>query len=289
MKPAAFAYVRPDSLDEALQLLSDPTQDSQLLAGGQSMMPMLNLRMARPDRLIDLARISSLRGITSQKQGLEIGAMTRYADLAADAELADRFPLIQAVLPHIAHIAIRNRGTLGGSLALADPAAEMPAVMQALDAVITCQSLSGTRQIPAAEFFLDLYETALQDGEMIRSVFLPFQAAPQLFSFAEIARRHGDYAEAGLVLCADTAQLDNLRLVWFGLESSQRRDPVLEAALAGQAADAAVEIAASHDLQHLEIAAAEERAVAYKTQLARSLLKRGLAELAEKSREKSKK
>ena len=289
MKPASFAYVRPNSLDEALQLLSDTALDSQLLAGGQSMMPMLNLRMARPDRLIDLSHISDLRGVARLEQGLEIGAMTRYADLAADAELAGHFPLFRAVLPHIAHIAIRNRGTLGGSLALADPAAEMPAVMQALDAVIICQSQSGRRRIAAAEFFLDLYETALQDGEMIRSVFLPWQAAPQLFSFAEIARRHGDYAEAGLVLRADNWQLDNLRLVWFGLESSQRRDTVLETGLAGQPAETAAEIAASQDMQHLEIAAEGDRAVGYKTQLARSLLKRGLAELAEKSREKAKK
>lgn len=287
MKPATFAYVRPNSLEEALQLLSDRTLDSQLLAGGQSMMPMLNLRMARPDRLIDLSRITDLRGVIRQKEGLEIGAMTRYADLAADPGLAKYFPLIQTVLPHIAHIAIRNRGTLGGSLALADPAAEMPAVMQALDAVIICQSQSGTRRIAAAEFFLDLYETALQDGEMIRAVFLPWQAAPQLFSFAEIARRHGDYAEAGLVLRADNRQLDNLRLVWFGLESSQRRDGMLEAALAGQAAQKAAEIAASQDLQHLEIAGDGDRVIGYKTQLARSLLKRGLAELAEKSLEKA--
>lgn len=289
MKSAAFDYVRPDSLDEALQLLSDPELDSQLLAGGQSLMPMLNLRMARPDRLIDLSRLANLRGITSGKQGIEIGAMTRYADLAANPELVSQFPLIQTVLPHIAHIAIRNRGTLGGSLALADPAAEMPAVMQALDAVITCQSQSGTRQIPAADFFLDLYETALQDAEMIRAVFLPVQAAPQLFSFAEIARRHGDYAEAGLVLRADNGQLDNLRLVWFGLESCQRRDRQLEAALSGQPIDEAIQLAADHDLGHLDISAPDDQAIAYKRQLARSLLKRGLAELAEKNLEISKK
>lgn len=283
MKPAPFDYVCPSSLEAALQLLGDPDQDSQLLAGGQSLMPMMNLRLARPDRLIDLGKLDELRGVTRHQDGLEIGAMTRYADLAADPQIASHFNLIMMALPHIAHIAIRNRGTLGGSLGLADPAAEMPALMQALNARINCQSQTASRQIEAADFFIDLYETDLQPGEMIRSVFLPFMPAGARFSFDEIARRHGDYADAGLVIAADSPALDNLRLVWFGLESSQRRDRQLEASLTGLSPSDALDRARAMTLDHLEISAAEDIKISYKRQLAKTLLVRGLARLADGS------
>lgn len=199
MKAADFRYERPDSIAAALALLADDTLDSAPLAGGQSLMPMMNFRIAQPELVVDLNGIADLAGITVQDGHLHIGAMTRYATLEAAPDLSHA-PLITSALPHIAHSAIRNRGTIGGSLALADPAAEMPAVMLALGAEVTLQSATETRVVPIDDFFLGVYETARRADELLVSLSLPIAQSGDTFGFYEIARRHGDYAMAGVAI-----------------------------------------------------------------------------------------
>lgn len=200
MKAPDFRYERPATLGAALALLADDSIDATPLAGGQSLMPMMNFRLAAPDMLVDLADIAELRGITDDGATVTIGAMTRYAELGRWEGLSTRLPLVALALPHIAHDAIRNRGTLGGSVALADPAAELPALCLALEAVIVLAGPDGTREVAADDFFLGLYETARGEGELVTALRLPAARPGDRFGFAELARRHGDYALAGAAI-----------------------------------------------------------------------------------------
>ena len=170
MKPYNFRYENPKNIDEVLNLLADKSCDSSLIAGGQSLMPMMNFRLAQPELLIDINGIKELTGISESENEIIIGSMTRYIELEQSAIVNDYLPLIVMALPYIAHSAIRNRGTIGGSVALADPAAEMPAIMLALDADIIAVSKGAERRIPAGEFFLGLFETSLRDDEIISSI-----------------------------------------------------------------------------------------------------------------------
>ena len=227
MKPASFDYERPETLDAALALMADTAREPAALAGGQSLMPMMNFRIARPGVLVDLNRVPGLSGISVSDGLMRIGAMTRYADLAASSEIAQSAPLIAKALPHIAHPAIRNRATLGGSLALADPAAEMPAVALALGAVLHVAGPGGTRDIPADDFFLAAYETALEPGELLVAASFP-AVASAAYGFHEIARRHGDYALAG----AAVARSDGTtRVALFGIGDGAVRARAAEAVL----------------------------------------------------------
>jgi carbon-monoxide dehydrogenase medium subunit len=241
LKPAPFAYHRPETLEDAFALWAAGDGDAVWLAGGQSLIPAMAMRLNQPSALIDLARIPSLRGVTVEGNMVRIGAMTRYADLIAHPAVAAALPLMATALPHIAHTAIRNRGTIGGSLALSDPAAEMPAVTLVLDAVMTIAGPDGTRQVAAQDFTCGLYETALQPGEMLTRIDIPVQS-PAPFAFREVARRQGDYALAGLAAIGGAAP----RIVWFGFSTHARRDAPAEAALAA-GADAATIIAAALD------------------------------------------
>ena len=198
MKPAPFEYFRPRSLDEALSLLAEHAGEAKPLAGGQSLIPAMNFRLATPSVLIDLNDLSDLNYIKDDSSGIRIGGMTRQRSLERSAVVSKRFPLIAETLPHIAHPAIRNRGTIGGSLAHADPAAELPAVMLALKATLTVRSTSETREVPAEEFFIGLFTTALQPGELLTEIRIPAAAARSGFAFQEISRRHGDFALVGV-------------------------------------------------------------------------------------------
>ena len=218
MKAPDFDYACPQALEEALALLDDSDRDVALLAGGQSLMPMLNFRLATPDLLIDLNGIDKLAGFVDQGDAIVIGAMTRYAELETSDLIAKHIPLLRHALPFIAHPAIRNRGTIGGSVALADPAAEMPALLLALDATIIVTSIKGERAIVADAFFLGLYETALRPGEMVKAISIPKTAGASRFAFDELARRHGDYAMVGVVATADDVDpFNGLRLAFFGI------------------------------------------------------------------------
>ncbi|MFN2645090.1 MAG: xanthine dehydrogenase family protein subunit M, partial [Burkholderiales bacterium] len=191
MKPAAFAYRAPASVEEALALL-EANAGAKLLAGGQSLVPVLNFRLASPPVLIDLNRIAALAGIREEPDGtLAIGAMTRHRAVERSALVRRANPLLAAAMPYIAHAQIRNRGTLGGSLAHADPAAELPAVCLACDAELVIQSRHGARRVAAKDFFTGFFTTALGPAEVLVAIRFPAWPAERRAGFAEVSRRHG--------------------------------------------------------------------------------------------------
>lgn len=220
MKPAPFEYVRPASVDEAIAALAEGGGDAQPLAGGQSLIPAMNFRLARPARLVDLAGLGALRGIEGTGAGgLRIGAMTRQRAVERSALVAERSPLLAAAMPWIAHPQIRNRGTIGGSLAHADPAAELPAVMIALDAELVLQGPGGVRRMPAREFYVSLFTTALGRAELLVQVELPPVAPGTRFAFEEVSRRHGDFALAGAAVAVRVAEDGTVEGAAIGLVS----------------------------------------------------------------------
>ena len=200
MKPAAFEYFAPATVDQALALLAAHGGEAKPLAGGQSLIPAMNFRLARPRALVDLNRIAELSYIRSAKGGTTIGAMTRQRAVEQSDVVARGAPLLAEAMPAIAHPQIRNRGTIGGSLAHADPSAELPAVMLALDAAFRARSVTGERTIPASEFFKGMLETALAPDELLVEIGLPPMPDRSGTAFLEVARRHGDYALVGIAV-----------------------------------------------------------------------------------------
>jgi len=198
MKPAPFAYHRPATLDEALALLAEHGGEAKPLAGGQSLIPAMNFRLARPAVLVDLNRVAELGYVRAGRDGLQIGAMTRQRAVERSEAVRSAAPLLAEAMPFIAHPQIRNRGTVGGSLAHADPAAELPAVMLALEARFRARGPQGERWIPAGEFFTGILETALGPDELLLEVAVPKSPARTGYAFAELARRRGDYALVGV-------------------------------------------------------------------------------------------
>ncbi|MGH7548722.1 MAG: FAD binding domain-containing protein [Gemmatimonadales bacterium] len=198
MKPASFRYFRPTALDEALALLAEHGGEAKPLAGGQSLIPAMNFRLARPQALVDLSGIAELAYVRSEPDRLTIGAMTRQRAVERSDVVRREAPLVAEALPFVAHPQIRNRGTVGGSLAHADPAAELPAVMLALDARFRARSRERERTIPAGEFFTGILETALGPDELLVEVAVPRAPARSGHAFMEVARRHGDYALVGV-------------------------------------------------------------------------------------------
>lgn len=202
MKPPPFRYHTPRSLPEALALLRESPGDARVLAGGQSLVPLLNLRLAYPEVLVDLNHVEGLSYIRDDGDRLRIGAMTRQREAEFSALLAERCPVLIEALTQVGHPAIRNRGTIGGSLAHADPVAELPCVMTALEAELVLAGSGGERVVAAGDFFLAPYETALSAGEILVEVRVPLPPVPPPASFLEFSRRHGDFAlaEAAVVL-----------------------------------------------------------------------------------------
>ena len=205
MKPAPFEYYRPRTLGEALSLLDQHGEDAKPLAGGQSLIPAMNFRLATPAVLVDLNSLAELSYIRNGSSTLRIGCMTRQSQIERDPVISLKAPLLTETMPYIAHRAIRNRGTVGGSLAHADPAAELPAVMIALNARLAVSGTTGSREVPAADFFTGLFSTAIQPGELLTEIVIPPQPSGSGHAFAEISRRHGDFALVGV---AAVVQLD---------------------------------------------------------------------------------
>ena len=224
MKAPKFDYERATSVAHAVQLLSEPNRDARIIAGGQSLIPTLNFRLAAPNVLVDIGGIEELRGVSVDGDVLRIGAMTRHADIMREPLIARHAPLMAEAARHIAHPAIRNRGTIGGSLALADPAAEWPTCVVALDARITIAGPSGRRQAKAADFFEGVYTVDLASDEMIVAVEMPVAGSGDRFAFDEISRRHGDFAIAGLAIRWAGGASGAMRLVFSGV--SDRPAPV---------------------------------------------------------------
>ncbi|MBU3603724.1 xanthine dehydrogenase family protein subunit M [Polynucleobacter sp. AP-Kaivos-20-H2] len=202
MKSAAFDYVKPKALQEALSLLEQGGDDAQLIAGGQTLLATLNMRLSEPTVLIDITDIAELKGISVVGDSLRIGALVTHTEIEDSELVAKHAPLLKAAAPHIAHRAIRNLGTWGGSLAYGDPAAEWPACSLTLRATMVIHGPAGERRISANDFFIDLYTTSLESDEILVATEIPLASKQEVFYFHELARRHGDYAVAGLAAVA---------------------------------------------------------------------------------------
>jgi carbon-monoxide dehydrogenase medium subunit len=237
MKASAFAYARATSVENALELLATHGDKAKVLSGGQSLLPAMNLRLIAPGLIVDIGDLAELRGVAVKADVLTIGALTRHADLLKSPEIASHAPLLRDAVAHVAHPAIRNRGTVGGSLAQADPASELPACMLALNATIVVRGPAGERRIAAHEFFTGIYETALMPQELLVAVELPMPAQDSTHFFLEFSRRHGDYAIVGLAAQAlvRNDRFADLRLGFFAVG-----DRPLLASSAGELVGAAV-------------------------------------------------
>lgn len=241
MKPFPFGYARARSVDHAIELLGGASGDAKVLAGGQSLIATLNMRLSAPTLLVDINGVG-LDRIAVRDGSIAIGALVRYAAAERSREIAQHAPLLALALPHIAHPAIRNRGTIGGSIAYADPAAELPACLIALAGEVEITGPKGRRTVKADDFFTGLFETALGPQDVLTAIRLPAAGRNSRVGFAELARRHGDYALVGLAAAATASgkALAGLRLVYFGVGATAVRAHKAEAALEAGTIDQAV-------------------------------------------------
>ena len=237
MKARNFRYVRPASLQEAYRMLAEAGGEAVPIAGGQSLLAGLNMRLSSPKVLVDIGNLAELTGQSYADGTVRLGALTRHRDLLSSAIVRAHLPLLVEAAPHIGHIAIRNRGTIGGSLAYADPAAELPACAVALGATLVLGSAKGERQVKAEDFFKGLFETDLRAGELIVEVKFPEVPTGTSTGFAELSRRHGDFALVGVaalaILRAD--EIESARIVYFGCVDRARVAASVSAALSGAA------------------------------------------------------
>ncbi len=236
MKPPPFDYHRPNTVGEALELLARFAGDASILAGGQSLVPMMNMRLAEPPVLIDINRIPQLTGVVSEAEGFIVGAMTRQRAIEESPVLRNGQPLLLEAVSHIGHVMVRNRGTIGGSLAHADPAAELGVVALALGVEIVLQSSKGKRVIPADQFFFGPFMTARQDNEMITEVRIPARAPGSGWAFLELARTYGNFAVAAACAIVELTEgtISNVRLVLGGVAPTPVRAPEAESLFEGK-------------------------------------------------------
>ena len=283
VKPAPFAYVNADSLDQVCDLLRRHGGNARILAGGQSLIATLNMRLSAPELVIDINRIDGLAGIKVADGLVRIGALTRLAELESSTEIARHLPLITAAMPHIGHPAIRNRGTFGGSIAFADPAAELPACARALGGRFVLHGPDGTRTVDADDFFLGLYETSLAPDEVLVAAEFETPEDGYRSAFAELSRRHGDFAVIGLAAHGKVANgvFSDLRLVFFSAGDRPILARTAAAAIEGQAFSPQTAKAVQDSLsQDLDPPGDLNGSPATKLHLARVLAGRILAELA---------
>lgn len=284
MKPAPFDYRRPDTLDEAIALLAQHNGEAQPIAGGQSLMPMLAFRVIAPRLLVDINRISELKQISVNEDGVQLGALVRWRDIERDQRLHDAHPLVLAAVAHVAHYQIRNRGTVGGSLAHADPAAEMPGIAVTCDAEIEIAGRNGRRTIMAGEFFRSALTTSLQPAELIVSVRFPAWKAGRRWAFEEFARRRGDFALAGVALFYDQdsgGKIDTIQVGAIGCGDTPLRLRAVENMLLGQCVDSALILEAARVAAREVDPLDDIHAPAdYRRSLLETLLERALARAA---------
>ncbi len=276
MKLPPFEYACPTTLPEAIQLLSERDGDAKPIAGGQSLVPMLAFRLAQPTLLVDLRKLADLRGIKISQKGVTLGAMVRWREIEDDERLDAAHPLLKAAVAHIAHYQIRNRGTVGGSLAHADPAAEMPAIAMTCDAEIAVVGKSGARVIQAADFFQGALTTALTADEIIVEVRLPAWPAGRRWGFEEFARRRGDFAMAAAALFYDQSadgKARNAHVGVAGVADRPLRLPSAEDVLSGRAVDQAT------------IAEAVHASAAYRRALVGTMVERALKRAAARAQQ----
>ena len=291
MKSPAFDYVRATSAQQALALLAQHGDDARLLAGGQTLLATLNLRLSCPALLVDIGGLRALAGISLEGGMLRIGALTKHVEVEESPLVAQYAPLLAQAAPHIAHRAIRNLGTFGGALAHADPAAEWPACVLALGATLVLQGVNGERRVAVADFFQGVYTTARRDDELLVACEIPVRAAGEQQHFSELARRHGDYAIVGLAACARVGSgsgsdvLTEVRLAFLSLGDRPLRARAAEAVLqAGPLTEARIveadavlraELAPFADLTH---------SAAAKKQMAATLMRRAIQALVRQAR-----
>ncbi len=282
MKAPDFSYVQATSIKEAIAAFRACGGDARYLAGGQSLLAALNLRLAAPQLLIDIGRIDELRGIARDGNEIRINALTRHAEVLSSDLIARDVPLLGLAAPFVAHPAIRNQGTFGGSLALADPASEFPAVALALGARMEITDGETTRLVDADDYFIDLYETAIAPGEILAAVRCPVAQSGQHFAFDELARRRGDYALIGVAIAADgrRGRVEGIRIAFCAAGPTPKRALAVEAELIGRdltdeniarAAAALSEDLAPDDDAHMT--------AAIRMHMARVLLRRQLTKL----------
>ena len=288
MKAPKFHFIRANSRQQTLELLEELGDEARILAGGQSLMPTLNMRLSQPDTLIDINKISDLCGITLEEGVVRIGAMTRHVEVANSPVIAENVPLIAEAIQHVAHHAVRNRGTIGGSIALADPAAEMPACALALGATLAVESIKGRREIAAEDYFKGLYETARQPNELLVEILIPKELPGDVSVFLELAQRHGDFAMAGLACVGRVSDkvFEKLRLVYFGSEdrpsiANQAMDSVIGKVWSAETKEAAAD-ALSNDLDPMTNL---QGSAAMKLHLQKVLTKRALETAIERAGE----
>ena len=280
MKPAPFEYFAPTTVEGTLELLDTYRDDAKLLAGGQSLVPMLNFRIARFACLIDINAVTALSYIRTDDDCLRIGAMTRYRAIEYSPEVATAAPLLSRATKSVAHLPIRTRGTIGGSLAHADPAAEYPAVLMALGATIIVQNCRRERRISALDFIRGLFRTALEPDELITEIQIPVALPSQHFGFEEFSRRPGDLAIMGIAACLELRNdvLEDVRIAAFGGRDGACRLPTAERLLIGltgtplnieRASAAAAEVPAQSDIHATE---------ALRKHLATTLTRRALSQ-----------
>jgi carbon-monoxide dehydrogenase medium subunit len=279
MKLPPFEYACPTTINEAVALLASHNGEAKALAGGQSLVPMMAFRIAQPSLLVDLRKLPGLNEIKIGPDGVRIGALVRWRDILDDARLNTAHPLLKEAVSHVAHYQIRNRGTVGGSIAHADPASEMPGIAQTCDAEISVMGRGGARTIAAKDFFRGALTTALESDEIITEVHLPAWPSARRYGFHEFARRRGDFAMAGVALYYDMqgTKAANAHIGVIGVGDHQRRLAKAEAALNGRAVDEALAVAVG------EAAAAEvepqediHASAAYRRALTGTLAERAL-------------
>jgi carbon-monoxide dehydrogenase medium subunit len=279
MKPAQFDYVAPSTIEEACRLLAEAGGGATLLAGGQTLMPLLALRMSQPFIVIDLHRIGSLKGVSRQAGCTRVGPMLRQNDILFHSGLAATLPALVVATRHVGHHQTRNRGTIGGSISFGEPAAELPAAAIALDATLEVRSIRGTRRIAAANFYVGPYATVLEPDELLTAIELPDPLPGTVTMFHEVARRPGDFALVGVIgaLTMDRGTITRATIAWFGMGATPIRATQAEATLTGQViaaldtqriADLAIAETAPFDDQH---ASAEYRRTVGRRIFARAL------------------
>jgi carbon-monoxide dehydrogenase medium subunit len=282
MKAAAFDYVKPKALSDALSLLEQGGDDARLIAGGQTLLATLNMRLSEPSILIDITDVAELKGISVVGDKLRIGALVTHTEIEDSDLVAKHAPLLKAAAPHIAHRAIRNLGTWGGSLAYGDPAAEWPACSLTLQATMVIHGPSGERKISAKDFFIDLYTTSLEPDEILVATEIPLATANQVFYFHELARRHGDYAVAGLAAVAEKqgSVLNNCVFTFFSVSSTPVMAVAAQDVVNGQVMnDQVIAKAVEAAREEIDAIADITNSAEAKTHLIGVLLERGLKHL----------
>ena len=282
MKAAAFDYVKPKALSDALSLLEQGGDDARLIAGGQTLLATLNMRLSEPSILIDITDVAELKGISVVGDKLRIGALVTHTEIEDSDLVAKHAPLLKAAAPHIAHRAIRNLGTWGGSLAYGDPAAEWPACSLTLQATMVIHGPSGERKISAKDFFIDLYTTSLEPDEILVATEIPLATANQVFYFHELARRHGDYAVAGLAAVAEKqgSVLNNCVFTFFSVSSTPVMAVAAQDVVNGQVInDQVIAKAVEAAREEIDAIADITNSAEAKTHLIGVLLERGLKHL----------